>query len=109
LRREDWIAKCDGKIADLNVKLLIKDVPASAAGADLGRMEQLYVLRVGRASALLWSVAVEAALFGWIAAVLFVVVRGSGDKVRQMGWFVTYGMFLIFSDIRILGNIVLNA
>jgi hypothetical protein len=37
LRREDWIAKCDEKIADLNVKSLIKDGPVSAAGADLGR------------------------------------------------------------------------
>jgi hypothetical protein len=92
----DWIAKCDEKIADLNVKLLIKGGSVSPADADLERKKQLYVLNVDRAPAPLWSVAVEAALFGWIASVVFIVVRGFDDKGRPRGRLVTYGMFSFF-------------
>jgi hypothetical protein len=92
----DWIAKCDEKIADLNVKLLIKDGSVSAPGAALEKKKQLYVLKVGRAPAPLWSVAVEAGLFGWMASIVFIVIKGFDDKGRPRGRLITYGLFSFF-------------
>jgi hypothetical protein len=94
--RRDWIAKCDEKIADLNLKLLIRDGSVSPAGADAEKKKQLYVLKVDRAPAPLWSVAVEAGFFGWIASVMFIVIKGFDDKGKPRWRLVTYGIFSFF-------------
>jgi hypothetical protein len=93
---KDWIAKCDEKIADLNVKLLIKDGSVSPADGDAEKRKQLHVLKVDRAPAPLWSVAVEASLFGWIASVMFIVIRGFDDKGKPRWRAVTHGMVSFF-------------
>jgi hypothetical protein len=93
---KDWIAKCDEKIADLNVKLLMKDGSVSPSGAAAEKKKQLYVLKVDRAPASLWSVAVEAGFFGWIASVMFIVIKGFDDKGKPKWRLVTYGIFSFF-------------
>jgi hypothetical protein len=91
---KDWIAKCDEKIADLNVKLLIKDGSVRPADADVEKEKQLYVLKVDKAPAPLWAVAVEAALFGWISSVVFIVVKGFDDEGRPRWRLMTCGLSL---------------
>ncbi len=78
--RKDWIIRCNDKISDINVKLLIKEgsiKPEEAAGE---KKKFLYVLEVDRAPSPFWSVLAEAGFLGWISSVLFIIIRGFDDK-----------------------------
>jgi hypothetical protein len=68
----------------------------SPADGDAEKRKQLHVLKVDRAPAPLWSVAVEASLFGWIASVMFIVIRGFDDKGKPRWRAVTHGMVSFF-------------
>ena len=74
--RKDWIIKCDDKIADLNIRLLIRDGSIKPAEADAEKQKQLYVLKVDKAPKPAWAVLVEAGFWGWIASAIFIIVRG---------------------------------
>ncbi len=50
----DWINKCDDKIADLNVKMLIKDGSIKTEEADAEKKKHLYVMKVDRAPNPVW-------------------------------------------------------
>ncbi len=81
----EWIRKCDDRIADLNVRILIRDGSLKPEEAGLEKQKQLHVLTVDRAPAPGWAVAVEAGFFGWIASTVFIALRGFDDsgKIRR--------------------------
>jgi len=93
--RKDWIIKCDEKIADLNVRLLIRDGSIKSAEAEAEKQKQLYVLKVDRAPNPLWAVLVETGLWGWIASVIFIIVKGMDFHGKIIRRFALYG-FLSF-------------
>jgi hypothetical protein len=77
---KEWIEKCDNEIADLDVKILVKEGSVKAENAASEKAKLLYVMKVDRAPAPGWAVLVEASFFGWIAAVLFTIFRGFDEK-----------------------------
>jgi hypothetical protein len=92
---KDWILKCDDKIADLNVKLLIRDGSIKPVEADAEKQKQLYVLKIDRAPNPLWAVLAEAGLWGWIVSVIFIIVKGMDFHGKPVRRFALYG-FLSF-------------
>jgi hypothetical protein len=88
---KDWIARCDEKIADIDVKLLIKDGSVKPEDAAAEKEKLLYVMRTDRAPIPLWSVCVEIGFFGWIASVVFIALKGFDDKGKIKGKFIFYG------------------
>ncbi|MFA6056298.1 MAG: hypothetical protein WC769_13095 [Thermodesulfovibrionales bacterium] len=94
----DWINKCDDKIADLNVKMLIEDGSIKTEEADAEKKKHLYVMKVDRAPNPVWSVLVEAGFFGWIASIIFLIFKGIDDTGKTRGRFALYGaLSFIFS------------
>ncbi len=89
---KDWINKCDDKIADLNVKMLIKDGSIKPEEADAEKKKHLYVLKVDRAPNPFWSVLVEISFFGWIGSVIFVIFKGLSDNGKINKKFALYGV-----------------
>lgn len=73
---KDWINKCDEKIADLNVKMLIKEGSIKPDEADEEKKKHLYVMKVDRAPDPFWSVLAEAGFFGWIGSIFFIIFKG---------------------------------
>ena len=77
---KQWIRKCDEKIADLNVQLLIKDGSIKPEEADAEKKRYLHVMKVDKAPAPLWSFLMATGFLGWIGSVLFLIFRGFTDK-----------------------------
>jgi hypothetical protein len=75
--------------------LLIRDGSIKPAEADAEKQKQLYVLKVDRAPDPLWAVLVEAGLWGWIASVIFIIVKGMDFHGKPVRRFALYG-FLSF-------------
>lgn len=77
---KDWIIRCDAKIADLDVKMLIKEGSISPEDAAAEKEKLLYVMTVDRAPDPVWSVVLEASLFAWISSAIFTILKGFDDK-----------------------------
>jgi hypothetical protein len=87
---KEWINKCEDKIADLNVKMLIKEGSIKPEEADTEKKKHLYVMKVDRAPRPFWSVLGEIGFFGWVVSVIFMIFRGFDDngKIKK---FALYG------------------
>lgn len=95
---KDWINKCDDKIADLNVKMLIKDGSIKPEEADAEKKKHLYVMKVDRAPNPFWSMLVEISFLGWVASIIFLIFKGLDDIGKIRGKVALYGvLFFIFS------------
>jgi hypothetical protein len=79
---KDWIKRCDEKIADLNVKMLIQEGSLKPGDADSEKKKYLHVLRVDRAPDPFWSVLAETGFLGWIGSILFIIFKGFDDNGR---------------------------
>jgi len=79
---KDWINKCDEKIADLNVKMLVQDGSILPKDADAEKAKHLYVMKVDRAPKPLRALLVVASFLGWIGSVLFIIFKGFHDDGR---------------------------
>jgi hypothetical protein len=88
---EEWIEKCDDKIADVSVRMLVREGSVKPEAVAAEKKKYLYVLKVGRAPDLFWSVLVEIGFFGWVGSVVFLIFKGfSGDgKIKKAS---VYGM-----------------
>jgi len=96
--RKDWIIRCDDKISDINVRLLIKEGFIKPEEADAEKKKHLYVMKVDRSPDPIWSVFVEASFFGWIASAIFIIFKGLDDAGKIRGRFAFYGVIsFIFS------------
>jgi uncharacterized protein YwgA len=88
---KEWIAKCDEKIADLDVKLLIKDGSVKPEDAVAEKEKLLHVMRTDRAPVPFWTLAVEVGFFGWIASVVLTILRGFDDRGNMRKRVFLYG------------------
>ena len=77
---KQWIRKCDEKIADLNVQLLIKDGSIKPEEAAAEKKRYLYVMNVDKAPDPFWSFLMATGFVGWIGSVGFFIFRGFTDK-----------------------------
>jgi hypothetical protein len=77
---QQWIRKCDEKIADVNVQLLIKDGTIKPEEADAEKKRYLYVMKVDKAPDPFWSFLMATGFLGWIGSVLFFIFRGLTDN-----------------------------
>jgi hypothetical protein len=76
------IEKCNGKIARLNVRILVAEgiVVKEDEAAEVERF--LFVLRSDSAPDPAWSLLAGVGFIGWIGSVLFLIFRGLGDDAR---------------------------
>ena len=96
--RKDWIKKCDDKIADLNVKILIKEGSIKPEEAEAEKEKFLYVIKVDRAPVPLWALFAEIGFVGWIVSVIFIIFKGFDENGKPRKRFALYGILLfIFS------------
>ncbi len=91
---KDWINKCDEKIADLNVRILIKEGSIKSEDADAEKKKHLYVMKYDRAPVPLWSVLSEIGFVGWIISVIFIIVKGFENNGKLRKKFALYGILL---------------
>ena len=89
---KDWIMKCDEKIADINVKMLIKEGALKPEEADAEKRKHLYVMKVDRAPDPFWSILLEIGFFGWLGSVLFIIFKGFSDNGKIHKKFALYGV-----------------
>jgi hypothetical protein len=97
-----WIEKCDNKIADLSVRILVKEGAVKPEAAAAEKKKYLYVLTVGRAPDPLWSVLVGLGFFGWVGSVVFLIFKGfSNDgKIQKasvygiVSFLLTFGLWV---------------
>jgi hypothetical protein len=101
---KDWIAKCDDKIAGLDVQMLIHEGSLAASQADTEKRKYLYVMKVDRAPDPVWSVLVEAGFFGWVSSVLYTIWKAFDDtgKLRMrpalyglLSFMITFGVWIV--------------
>ncbi len=89
-----WIKKCDDKIADLNVKILIKEGSIKPKEAEAEKEKFLYVMKVDRAPAPLWALFAEIGFVGWIGSVIFIIFKGFDENGKPRERFALYGILL---------------
>jgi hypothetical protein len=104
---KDWINRCDYKIADLNVKMLINEGSLNSEEADTERSKHLYVMKVDRAPDPFWSILVEFCFFGWLGSVVLIIFKGFSDNGKIHKKFVLYGMlsFLLSFSIWVVASL----
>ena len=73
---KSWISKCDDKIADLNIKMLISEGSIKPGEAEAEKKKYLYVMKVDRAPGPFWSLLVEIGFLGWVGSVIFIIFKG---------------------------------
>jgi hypothetical protein len=73
---KDWIKKCDEKIADLNVKILIDEGSLNPDESSIEKVKFLHVMRVDKMPDPFWSLLVEIGFFGWVGSVIFTIWKG---------------------------------
>ena len=102
-----WINKCDEKIADLNVKMLIKEGALKLEEADAEKMKHLYVMKVDRAPGPFWSILVEIGFFGWIGSVVLIIFKGFSDNGKIHKKFALYSAlsFLLSFTIWVVASL----
>lgn len=77
---KEWIEKCDDKIASLNVNLLIDDGTIKPGEAEAEKKKHLFVMRTDRAPDPIGSVFLEFGFFGWLASIVFFIVKGFDEE-----------------------------
>lgn len=102
-----WINKCAEKIADLNVKMLIKEGSLKLGEADAEKMKHLYVMKVDRAPGPFWSILVEIGFFGWLGSVLLIIFKGFSDNGKIHKKFALYSVlsFLLSFTIWVVASL----
>ncbi|MDA8105312.1 MAG: hypothetical protein M0Z71_07995 [Nitrospiraceae bacterium] len=70
---KEWIARCDDKIAALDVQMLVKEGSLKPEESEAEKKKLLYVMKVDRAPDPVWSILVETSFFGWILSVLYTI------------------------------------
>jgi hypothetical protein len=93
---KDWIDKCDEKIADLNVKMLIKEGSLKPEEADAEKERFLYVMKVDRAPSVGWSISAEVGFIGWLVSVVFIIFKGFDENGKPKKRFIMYGFSSFF-------------
>jgi hypothetical protein len=88
---KDWIAKCDDKIAGLNVKMLINEGSLKPEEADAEREKFLYVMKVNRAPSVGWSIGAEVGFIGWVVSIVFLIFKGFDNNGKPKTKFIVYG------------------
>jgi hypothetical protein len=101
---KSWINKCDNKIADLNVKMLIKEGSLNPENAYTEKLKHLYVMKIDRAPDPFWSILVEVGFFGWLGSVVLIIFKGFSDNGKMHRKFALYGVlsFLLSFSIWIV-------
>lgn len=89
---KDWINRCEGKIADLNVKILLREGSIKPEEAETEKNKHLHVMKVDRAPLPSWSLLVELGFTGWIASVIFIIFKGFDDNGRMRKRAAFYGI-----------------
>ncbi len=101
---KEWILRCDGKIADLDVRMLLEEGSLSPERAEGEKQRLLYVMKTDRAPDPVWSVFAEAAFFGWVSSVLYTIwkafdgegkLRGRPALYGLLSFMVTFGLWVI--------------
>jgi len=87
-----WINKCDEKLADLNVKMLIKEGSLKAEEAGAEKTKFLHAMRVDKAPNPLWSVLMGMSFFAWIGSIIFIIVKGFSNDGTLRSRASFYGM-----------------
>ncbi len=95
--------KCDDKIADLSVRMLVREGSIKPDAATEEKKKYLYVLTVDRAPDPFWSVLVEIGFFGWIGSVVFLIFKGFGDdgKIKKAS---VYGIVSFLLTFALVGS-----
>jgi hypothetical protein len=88
----DWIRLCSGKIADLDVKMLIKEGSLKPDEAAAEKKRLLYVMTTDRAPAPQWSLLAEAGFLGWLSSVFFIIISGFNEDGKIRPKIVLYGI-----------------
>lgn len=78
----EWIRKCDEKIAELNVSMMVIDGLVKAEDSEREYNKHLSVLRTDSAPKVGWSLGAEAGFLGWVSAVVFIIFKGFDSKGR---------------------------
>ena len=99
---KQWIEKCDDKIADLSVRMLVREGSIKPDAAAAEKKKYLYVLTVDRAPDPFWSVLVEIGFFGWVGSVVFLIFKGFSDdgKIKKasvygiVSFLLTFGLWV---------------
>lgn len=89
---KSWIKKCDEKISDLNVEMLIRDGSLSPDESEKEKKKFLHAMTVDRAPAPFWSVLAVLGFFGWAGSVLFIIFKGFNENGRINKRFSLYGV-----------------
>lgn len=88
---KEWIKKCNEKIADLSVRMLIDEGSIKSEEAENEKKKFLHVLQVDRMPSPLWSFFMEAGFIGWVASIVFIIFKGFDDKGKLKWKFAFYG------------------
>lgn len=88
---KDWIKRCDGKIASLNVRLLLEDGIIKEDDASSEREKFLHVLTTDDAPDVLWSALAEVGFLGWIGSVVFIILKGFESNGSLRRRYAAYG------------------
>lgn len=100
----DWIRRCDEKIADINVRILLKEGSIKPEDAEAEKMKHLRVMTVDRAPAPLWAAIAGIGFLGWIGSIIFVIFRGfdKAGKVSRKPALIGVGSFAVFFALWVL-------
>lgn len=86
-----WIDRCDGKIAGLNVGIMLEDGMINGEDVPVERENFLHVLRYDDAPDACWSLAALAGFAAWMISVVFIIFAGFGDTGRVRWRHVLWG------------------
>lgn len=74
--KKRWINRCDEKLADLNIRILLKEGSIKPDDATKEREKYIYTLKVDRAPKPLWSVLMAIGFIGWVTSIVFIIFKG---------------------------------
>jgi hypothetical protein len=89
---KEWIEKCDDKIASLNVDKLVGEGTIKPGESETEKKKHLFVQKTDRAPDPLGSVLLELGFFGWVASIVFVIIKGFDEEGRVKVRTALYGM-----------------
>ncbi len=72
----DWIEKCDEKIADLNIRMLLAEGIITEADAPAERKKHIELLKTDRAPRPFFAFLSAVSFAGWVASALYAAFRG---------------------------------
>ncbi len=89
---KEWIEKCDDKIASLNVDQLIREGTIKPGEAEAEKKKHLFVMRTDRAPDPAGAALLEFGFFGWVASIVFFIIKGFDEEGRIKLRPALYGM-----------------